>query len=259
MRPREPSSSGAFAASTRSPEVRLPWPALDWTHPLHPLGAAAAHYLRGVRRLATGATVTVFDGDGREGLATLTALADGSPALMLSGPPTVGRRGAAARLAYALPKGDKLEDVLRQVTELGVGGLVLFVAQRSVSRPDDGDRLGRKRDRWQRILEEAARQSGRADLPSLFGPMSLSDALAETAVDSTRVLLHPEAELRFADIPLGAPATVFVGPEGGFSPAELALCSTAGVTAARLDTPVLRTETAAVVGVALTLHRLGAT
>jgi len=242
----------------RSAPLRLPWPGLDWTVPLHPLSGPAAHYLIAVRRVSPGSTIIVFDGQGREGPATLESMADGTPALRIAAPPSLGRRGAAARLAYGLPKGDKLDDVLRQATELGIGGLVLFVGERSVSRPDETDRVGRKRERWQRIIEEAARQSGRADLPSLVGPVSLAEAIAETTMDATRVLLHPEATRRFDAVVFEAPATVFVGPEGGFSPGEVAACTEAGVVAARLETPVLRTETAAVVGAALALFRLGA-
>jgi len=239
--------------------VRLPWPALDFSVPLHALSGPAAHYLISVRRVPPGTTITVFDGQGREGPAILESLPDGAPVLRIAGPPSIGRRGAAARLAYGLPKGDKLDDVLRQATELGIGGLLLFVAERSVSRPDDADRLGRKRERWQRIIEEAARQSGRADLPSLVGPVSLTEALAETAMDATRLLLHPDATRRFEEVGFEAPATIFVGPEGGFAPGEVAACADAGVIAVRLETPVLRTETAAIVGAALALFRLGAT
>jgi 16S rRNA (uracil1498-N3)-methyltransferase len=251
-------SKGRAPNEARTTDVRLPWPGLAWRHGLHALPSAAAHYLLDVRRLLPGAGVVVFDGEGREARASLELQPDGTPALRIDAEPGPGRRGAALRLAYALPKGDKLDDVLRQVTELGVGGVLLFVAERSISRPETGDRLDRKRDRWLRIVEEAARQSGRADFPLLDGPMSLDEALAETTADATRLVLHPTAETLFGDTPARTPSTVFVGPEGGFSPSELARCAEGGVTAARLATPVLRTETAAVVAVALALHRSGA-
>lgn len=237
--------------------IRLPWPGLDWSATVHPLPAAAAHYLTVVRRLAPGAPLVVFDGRGLEGSAVL---ADGEtgPALVLDGPPVAGRRAAPVRLAYALPKGEKLDDVLRQVTELGVDSVLLFTGERSISRIEPGDRADRKRERWQRIVEEAARQCGRADVPGVEGPVSLAEALERTGPDAWRAVLHPEGGESLDALCVAAPATLFVGPEGGFSPGELDRFAAAGVQRLRLRCPVLRTETAAVVATALALHRLGA-
>lgn len=237
--------------------IRLPWPGLDWTRATHVLTPAAAHYLTVVRRLGPGASVVVFDGRGQEANATLDH-AEGGPVLVLGGPPVVGRSAAPVRLAYALPKGDKLEDVLRQVTELGIAGVLLFQGERSVVRLEPGDRADRKRERWTRIVEEAARQCGRADVPSVEGPTTFAEAVERTASDPWRAVLHPEGGETLEALCLAAPATLFVGPEGGFSPGELARFAEAGVMRLTLKCPVLRTETAAVVATALALHRLGA-
>lgn len=237
--------------------IRLPWPGLDWTQTTHRLPAAAAHYLTVVRRLGPGAPLTVFDGAGLEASAVLGVGPAGS-VLVLEGPPVAGRHGAPVRLAYALPKGEKLEDVLRQVTELGVAGVLLFQGDRSVSRIEPGDRADRKRERWGKIVEEAARQSGRSDVPPVEGPVSLAEALLRTQNESWRAVLHPEGGTPLDSVCVAAPATLFVGPEGGFSPGELEAFATAGVERLHLRCPVLRTETAAVVATALVLHRLGA-
>ncbi len=237
--------------------VRLPLAGADLDAETLALPTAAAHYLLSVRRLAEGARLTVFDGRGREATVRL-ALSTEGPRLVREGPSRAGRAGAPVTLAYALPRSEKLDDVLRQVTELGVAGIHLFQAERSISKIEPGDRQARKRERWAKILEEAARQSGRADVPALTGPTSLAEALTATADAAYRAVLHPEGGRLLDAAHLAAPAAVFVGPEGGFSSAELARFDAAGVERLRLASPVLRTETAAVVGPALLLHHLGA-
>lgn len=237
--------------------IRLPWPGLDWSREVHLLGPAAAHYLTVVRRLGPGDAVTVFDGTGREAEAVVAG-DPAAPALRLSGPPVAGRRGAPVRLAWALPRGEKIEDVLRPVTELGVASVLLFQAERSVSRLEGHERAERKRERWRRVAEEAARQCGRADVPAIEGPVGLAEALEATAEDPWRAVLHPIGGEALSALCPAAPATLFVGPEGGFSPAELARFAEAGVPRLRLDCPVLRTETAALVATTLALHHLGA-
>lgn len=240
-----------------APAARVPLPGVDLGAERWALPAAAIHYLVGVRRLAPGARVVAFDGAGREATARLAEV-EGLTVLLREGEVRAGRTGAPVVLVYALPKGDKLEDVLRQTTELGVAEIVLFQAERSVSRLP-GDRADRKRERWAKIVDEAARQCGRADVPRVTGPLpDLAAALATTAAVPTRLLLHPEGDSGLADAPIGAECAIFVGPEGGFSPAEVAMAHAAGVVPVRLASPVLRTETAAVVGTALALHRLGA-
>ncbi len=219
---------------------------LEGTLPLPP---ETAHYLNSVRRLPLGAPLILFDGEGNEVDAELL-----EGAVRCVGPARAGLSGAALTLCYALPKGDKLERVVRQATELGVGRIALVQGARSVVRLQ-GDRARKRLQRLERVASEAARQCGRADTPELCGPLDLValDTLTEDC--HSRLLLHPEGGLGLGALELGAPAALFVGPEGGFAPEELS--QLAHWTRLTLAGPVLRTETAATVGCALVLARLG--
>lgn len=236
---------------------RVGLPGADLSADGWPLPERQAHYLLRVRRASAGETVRVFDGAGREADARLEAPAtEGDPwRLARTGPVEAGRRAAPITLVYGLPKGDKLDQVARQITELGAARLLLLDCARAVVRLD-GPRAAKRRDRLARIMVEAARQCGRADAPSLDGPLSLREALAATA-DHTRWVLHPEDGAPLAEAPAAAPLALFVGPEGGFAPAEIEAMRAAGVQPVGLDCPVLRTETAAPVAVALARQRLG--
>lgn len=235
--------------------IRVPLPGADLTAERHPLPPETAHYLHRVRRLGPGDPVRLFDGAGHEADATL----GGDPDALWAertGPVETGRRGAPVTLVYGLPKGDKLETVARQITELGAARLILLDARRSVVRLT-GPRAAKRRDRLARIMAEAARQSGRADTPALLGPVDLAAALDATADCPTRWVLHPDAPHDPDAPPPTAPLAIFVGPEGGFDPDEIAALAADGVRPLRLDCPVLRTETAAPVALALALERLG--
>lgn len=219
------------------------------------LSAEATHHALHVRRLEAGAKVVLFDGAGREVLARLQPDGDRWCALLVEAP-HAGRVGAAVTLCFALPKGDRLDTVVRQTTELGVGRVLLMSAARSVVRLD-AERARRRRDRLARIASEAARQSGRSDVPSVDGPLTVAQVAA--GVDAvSRWVLHPRGGAPLSEMGTGAPAALAVGPEGGFDDAELAAFDAAGWRRVTLNGPVLRTETAAVVGCALALHHLGA-
>lgn len=235
--------------------IRLPLTRTALEDTEYPLEPEAAHYLCVVRRLIAGDTVRVFDGRGREATAVLEV--DGARVLLRRVDAVVaGLSGADVRLVYALPRGEKVDDVVRHVTELGVSGVLLLAAERSVSRLDDAERADKKRSRWARIAAEAARQSGRADVPTVEGPTSL-EAYLEASASRCRFVLHPEDGEPLPPLPVELGVDVAVGPEGGFSPRELALFERAGVRRITLRCPVLRTETAAIVAPTLVLAALG--
>lgn len=219
-----------------------------------PLPERAAHHLTVVRRLEAGAALVVFDGEGAEADARLIRNEDAWGARVVA--VRAGRTGAPVTLCYALPKGDRLETVARQCTELGADAICLLSAARSVVKLS-GDRARRRLKRLERVVADAARQCGRADVPALTGPMSVAEA-AERLADRTRLVLHPEGGRPLREAPLAPPLALFVGPEGGFTDDELTALDAAGCHRVTLSSPVLRTETAAVVATALALHHVDA-
>ncbi|MBK9000072.1 MAG: 16S rRNA (uracil(1498)-N(3))-methyltransferase [Myxococcales bacterium] len=213
------------------------------------LDAATSRYLVRVHRLRVGEAFVVFDVEsGLEADAELL-VAEPRRARARVGEPRPARVSAPlpVTLLWSLGKGDKPESVIRDATALGVARVVLVTTERTVPRL--GERGEGRRERWQSVAREAARQSGRGDLPELVGPLALGDALG-LLPEALGVVLDPEAEapLRavLSDWRPSASLRVLVGPEGGLAQHELAAAREAGFRPARFGRLTLRTETAAV-------------
>lgn len=216
-----------------------------------------AHQVQHVLRLRPGDTIRVFDG-----------LADHDRVVRLDSPSTgliesVAAHAAEPRtslIAYpALLSRDKFESVLQKLTEVGVTCIVPVVTARSLVRtsPDE-----RRLQRWHTIMREAAEQSGRGRVPTLATARPFAAAMTE-AIATGSTLLASERDhahaLRNALSSLGRPATLsfFVGPEGGFTDAEIALAASCGAHVVTLGARILRTETASPILAALVLYELG--
>ncbi|MFT3855023.1 MAG: RsmE family RNA methyltransferase [Ilumatobacteraceae bacterium] len=191
------------------------------------------HHLGRVLRLRDGQSVTVSDGRGRWRTAVWRAGAV-EPDGETCGPSP----RPAVTIAAAIPKGDRLEWMVQKLTEVGVDGITLVDCHRSVVRWDAA-RAGAQRARLTRIVRDAAMQSRRTWLPELAGPVPLVSVLDG---DGAVVVADPAG----AVFDVAAPVTVVVGPEGGFTPDEVA-----GAQLVALGDHVLRVETAAVVAVVL--------
>ncbi len=168
------------------------------------------------------------------------------------------------QMYLGLAKGDKVDQVIRQLVELGVDAMTVFQAGRSVSRWDQA-RASAARFRWAVIAREAAKQSHRAWLPAVGGPLPSAAAAAEEAaaqLPTAGLVAHPQAAMpiREAFGQLGAGTDrvwLAVGPEGGLSPDEVASFGAAGGMAVTLGTQILRAQTAPIVLASLTLYQLG--
>jgi 16S rRNA (uracil1498-N3)-methyltransferase len=154
--------------------------------------------------------------------------------------------GPRVTLLQCLPKGRKIDLIVRQATEAGVSRIVLLVSERVVAHPGEDD--GRVA-RLQRVAREALQQSGTPVLPEIDGPRPFS--FIEGEDQGTRLLFH-ETPLGADTAPLHAllsdrprAVSLLVGPEGGLSEAEVARAQRAGFRAVHFDTGVLRVETAA--------------
>jgi 16S rRNA (uracil1498-N3)-methyltransferase len=230
--------------------LRVPFPLTEAG--LFPLSAEAATYVTRVHRLAIGDAFLAFDPERAvEADAELVE---------------VTKRGAVARIAVIRAvsvrpsrrvtliqgscKGDKMDGIVRDATELGVTRIIPAITARSVARPDAA-----RADRWRRIAVEAARQCGRGDAPILDAPITLADALAN--FEGAALCLDPTATTTLGAclhvVAAATNVTILVGPEGGLDDDELDAAARAGFTRVRLGGLVLRTETvcAAVLGALL--------
>ena len=237
------------------------------------LGAAVVRHLR-VLRAAPGDRVRLFDGEGREVEAEVVELADHAGRARILGAGAAARTESPLRcwLVQALPvRQARMDTIVRQITELGVSRIVPVIAERS-----QGGRLGvaalqRRTDRWRRIADAAAEQCGRARVPEIDAPCGYDDLdweglprplfiatpepaePAAAAADRTTI----DATGSAAGAAGAAAVTLMVGPEGGWSDAELATAAGRGALPIGLGPRILRADTASVVAVALLQHRLG--
>ena len=204
-----------------------------------PLGPMETRHLH-VLRLRPGDAVRVFDGQGAEAQATVLELDDARAVLEL-GEEVLGAAETPfpLTLAVALLKGDKLSEVVRAATELGVARIQLLVTARADAREIGEQKLTRLR----RVAQEASKQSRRAVVPDVLSPIPL------TTLSWTGQLFvaQPGSLGRLGDLlDWTAPVTVLTGPEGGLSDAEVASLTGRGAQAITLGPRILRAETAPV-------------
>ncbi len=191
-----------------------------------------------VMRLRLGDVLQVFDGHGEAGEAELIQLDAVSARLKLRGRAEINAEyPQPVTLAVALLKGDKLSDVVRAGTELGASVFQLLKT-RYADVPDIGES---KLTRLRRVAEEAAKQSQRGVVPTVNAPLPLSQFRPAGQI----IYAHPGSPARLLEVVTWqAPLTLVSGPEGGFSPDDLAQLQSLGGAAITLGPRILRAETA---------------
>jgi 16S rRNA (uracil1498-N3)-methyltransferase len=215
------------------------------------LDEAEAHHLARVRRVPVGELVEVFDG--------CTATAHRARVVeirrdLVRIEPTGETRDEPPRpleltMAVAFPKGDRLDWLIEKCAEVGVARIVPLRTERSVVDPRPA-----KVDRLRRRLVEACKQCGRNRLPELEPPSAFAEVLGRSSVWSA--LFDPRGQpLAASPHPTaGSDALIAIGPEGGFSEAEIAAARDSHWRVLSLGPFPLRIETAAIVSAALLLH-----
>jgi 16S rRNA (uracil1498-N3)-methyltransferase len=215
------------------------------------IGGADAHKIEHVLRLGQGDRIVVIDSAARTFAATIVGLGRVVRANVVE--EIVDARAAPAALridvAQAVPKGPRMDFVVEKGSELGVETFLPFYCERSIGR----DVGAEKAARWRRIARAAAQQCGRASVPAILDAMPF-DVLLERFGEYDAVLfaweLAEPAPLhrRLAEaLPAAGRALVVVGPEGGFSHEEAELAQRRGAVMLWLGPRVLRTDTAALV------------
>jgi 16S rRNA (uracil1498-N3)-methyltransferase len=222
--------------------------------------ADEAHHLARVLRLGTGDVVRALDGRGHELTVRLTRVAArGAEGTVLS---RVERRTESPLdliLAQGIPRGDKLEGIIRMGTELGVSRIVPLVTARTVVRAEPAH-WAQRLARCRRVALEAAKQCGRTVIPEVDAPRRLGEWLAEGRPRGLLLCLwEGAAPALAAALPAGPldRITAVIGPEGGLSEAEVAQLAGGGAVVAGLGPRILRTETAGPIILALLQARYG--
>ncbi len=228
-----------------------------------------------VLRLQPGAAITLFNGLGGEWQARIVAMGRKAVTVrLLTHQPTECELAWPVTLAIGMPANERMDGLVEKATELGVVAVQPLVCERSVLRVA-GDRAERKAAHWQAVAVAACEQSGRNRVPAVAPPAVLRDWLAalparpppppgrpDPPAASHRLLLSlaPSAQTLMAALAALArsagaqphpPITILSGPEGGLSPAELALAEAAGFCPVTLGRRVLRADTAPLAALAV--------
>ena len=176
----------------------------------------------------------------------------------------VDEPGLRLTLVQGLPKGDKMDFIIQKATELGVNRIIPLACERAVVKLT-GDKQQRRLDRWQRIALEAAKQCRRPDIPEVAALATWEDVLAGMGKNTTALLpweMENTTSLKKAlidceNLDSVIDLYVFIGPEGGFTAAEVSLACSHGVRPVTLGPRILRTETAGLAVLTMILYQFG--
>ena len=221
-----------------------------------------ARHMGKVLRLKPGMTVGLSDGCGMQGEARIRTLTRDRVVLeVLRRFPSQREPSGELVVAQALLKDQKMDLLLRQLTELGMTRWLPFISERSVPQPDERRQASRAA-RWARIAREAVKQCRRGRIPELSPVGRLDNVLREAPRFDTRILFWEGARHALPMVADSDPGgirriLVIVGPEGGFSDGEAASAEQAGFRLATLGPRILRAETATVAACSLVQHLYG--
>jgi 16S rRNA (uracil1498-N3)-methyltransferase len=217
------------------------------------LAGEQARYLGRVLRSRPGDTVHVFNGVDGEWLATITSISKGAVHLHLeSENSTATESPLKIHLVQGISRGERMDFVVQKATELGVKRITPVLTHHGVVKLDT-QRASKRQQHWQHIANSACEQSGRIRPPLIDAPIALNAWFgASDPTGSTQLILRPGAAtpLSAATRP-DSKLCLLIGPEGGFSEREYEDAGIAGFAATSLGPRVLRTETAALVAIAL--------
>jgi 16S rRNA (uracil1498-N3)-methyltransferase len=245
------------------PQFYLPPP---WeTQKPHPIPAELLHHLR-VRRISEGEVIPIFDGQGQIASATLVRLGNKAGELAISAvkQDIESESPYGITLAQGLAGGDKMDWVIEKAVETGAATIAPLQCERSViklTRSSDADRAHKRLIHWRAITQAACEQCERTVLPRVEPIQTIADYLSNSDAEikgALKLVLstgdHPSLATTIAPLP-AQDVILLIGPEGGFTPEEIALAIKAGFQAVSLGKRILRTETAGIAAIS-TIHAM---
>ncbi len=216
------------------------------------------HYLTRVRRKSHGDTVEVQVSEGHRFRCRITHISRDQATLTVEEELPGAASSWPVNLLVAVPKRNLMDDIVRKVSEIGVEQILPVLTERSVARPGS-TRVAR----WQRIAAESVRQCGRETPLAVEEIRPLNEALARLKGQGTTVILHPvgraeaDGSSLFDTTSPKPPISIAIGPEGGFTDAEIGMAHKLGFKQATLGAVVMRVETAAIAASVLAVAVLG--
>ena len=214
------------------------------------------HQIRNVLRLQSGERIVVFDNDGLEYTVILDKVEKNQVKGTICNTKQAVESAIKITLYQALLKSDRFEFVLQKCTEIGVSIFVPVVCERCVARKPGANKV----ERWEKVIREAAEQSGRGILPVLKSTVSFDNACHSSVglslIAGVGLNSLPLRELLRSSTHQGDPVkiNIFIGPEGGFTANELEIAQSCGVHKVTLGPRILRAETAGLVASTVVLY-----
>lgn len=209
----------------------------------------SAHYLRTVLRLKKSADITVFNGQGGEWQGTVIEIH--RKRVVISVSDWVDRSAESPLkviLGQAVSRSDRMDMAVQKAVELGVNRISPLLTERCVVQLK-GEKTQHKMQHWNRIVQNAAEQSGRTLLPEVDQPAVLDQWVSDQ--DGLKIFLDPHADQSLPELqPQTGQVTLLSGPEGGFTDQERQIAKDAGFVPIKLGKRILRTETASLTALA---------
>ena len=222
-----------------------------------------ARYINNVLRMKKGQELIIMDGKGRSFSCTIETVSYHEVTVRIKGPlPPQQSSPIRITLCQALIKAQAMDYVIQKATELGVSAIRLFFSGRTVITIEPA-RATAKMNRWREIMKAACRQCNRAELPNLEPPVPFDEIVEHSPKNETlKILLwEDEQNLGLKEVfnrPSPPPHIwAVVGPEGGFTPAEIAAARKSGFHTVSLGNRILRADTAALSLLSIIQHEWG--
>jgi len=233
----------------------------EFTQNAFALSPEESHHCLSVLRHQTGDRVTLFDGKGNEGTGVISGVDGKLVQVKIQQRAKTPPLQCRVTLAQAIPKGKNMDLVVQKAVELGAAAIVPILSERTVVSLDESE-VAKKQEKWQALVIEACKQCGQNFVPEVLKPQPLKRYFETKPKDELMLIasLQPDAKpvktvlAELAKLP--ASVTVFVGPEGDFTPAELGLAKSSGCQPITLGPIILRTETAAIYCLSVLGHEL---
>jgi 16S rRNA (uracil1498-N3)-methyltransferase len=219
------------------------------------LAGSEAHHARDVLRMRVGERLVLFNGKGREMTAEIVDLGSDEIALRKLHEAETPPLQCRIVLGQAIPKGKNMDLIVQKAVEIGASEIAPIMSDRTIVQVDS-ESAAQKQSKWQQVAVEAAKQCGQNWLPHVHPPRKLSEFLASERSFDLELIgsLQPGAQhlkkilADYSNENQNRPGSVLmlVGPEGDFTPAELALARRHGCHPITLGPIILRVETAAI-------------